>query len=86
MSKILILYHSSHGSVTNMAHEFADTIVAQGGEAMIRVFEKRQDHDVVVTKQDLISCDGLAFGTPTRFGMMAAQAKAFLGNHQRLMA
>ncbi|RRS07169.1 NAD(P)H:quinone oxidoreductase [Pseudoalteromonas sp. J010] len=77
MATVLVLYHSSHGSVANMAHEFADTIVAQGGNAVVRVFEKRQEHDAVVSKQDLVSCDALAFGTPTRFGMMASQAKAF---------
>ncbi len=77
MTKILVLYHSSHGSVANMAAEFAETITANGGEAVVRVFKAREAHDVEVTKSDLVACDGLAFGTPTRFGMMAAEAKAF---------
>ncbi|WP_440053418.1 NAD(P)H:quinone oxidoreductase [Pseudoalteromonas sp. T1lg65] len=77
MTNILVLYHSSHGSVENMALEFYDSITSQGGNAILRTFEKRKAQDVVVTKQDLINCDGLAFGSPTRFGMMASQAKAF---------
>ncbi|MDK2595328.1 NAD(P)H:quinone oxidoreductase [Pseudoalteromonas obscura] len=77
MATILVLYHSSHGSVEAMANEIAETLNAQGATVRLRTFVQRQPHDIVVTKQDLIECDGLAFGTPTRFGMMAAQAKTF---------
>ena len=77
MTKLLVLYHSRHGSVANMAHEIAETIESEGGEAVMRTFVKQHPNDCVVTKQDLIDCHGLAFGCPTRFGMMAAEAKAF---------
>ncbi|KZN48458.1 Trp operon repressor [Pseudoalteromonas luteoviolacea H33] len=60
-----------------MANEIADTLSAQGATVRLRTFVQKHPHDIVVTKQDLIECDGLAFGTPTRFGMMAAQAKTF---------
>jgi len=74
---IVVLYHSSHGSVEAMAHEIAESIEQQGATALLRTFVKRQPHDIVISKDDLIHCDGLAFGTPTRFGMMASQAKSF---------
>ena len=77
MLNILVLYHSSHGSVANMAHEISDTIDNLGATVKLRTFEKKQPHDIIITKQDLIECDALAFGTPTRFGMMASQAKLF---------
>ncbi|TKJ38516.1 NAD(P)H:quinone oxidoreductase, type IV [candidate division LCP-89 bacterium B3_LCP] len=32
----------------------------------------------IVSKKDLIKCDGLVLGTPTRFGNMCAQMKAFI--------
>ncbi|WP_404339334.1 NAD(P)H:quinone oxidoreductase [Pseudoalteromonas mariniglutinosa] len=74
---IVVLYHSSHGSVAAMAHEIAESIEQQGATALLRTFVAKQAHDILITKADLVDCDGLAFGTPTRFGMMAAQAKTF---------
>lgn len=74
---IVVLYHSSHGSVAAMANEIADAIENQGGTALLRTFVAKEPHDITITKDDLIACDALAFGTPTRFGMMASQAKTF---------
>ena len=74
---IVVLYHSSHGSVEAMAQEIAESIEQQGASALLRTFVAKNAHDIVITKDDLINCDGLAFGTPTRFGMMASQAKSF---------
>lgn len=74
---IVVLYHSSHGSVAAMAHEIADAIELQGGTALLRTFVSKKPEDIVICKEELINCDGLAFGTPTRFGMMASQAKTF---------
>jgi NAD(P)H dehydrogenase (quinone) len=75
--KIVVLYHSSHGSVAAMANEIAESIEQQGATALLRTFVAKTQHDIVITKDELIQCDGLAFGTPTRFGMMASQAKTF---------
>lgn len=74
---IVVLYHSSHGSVAAMANEIADAIENQGATASLRTFVAKEPHDIVISKEDLIACDALAFGTPTRFGMMASQAKTF---------
>lgn len=38
---------------------------------------KREDHPVITARQ-LAEADGVLLGFPTRFGMMAAQMKAFL--------
>jgi NAD(P)H dehydrogenase (quinone) len=77
MVNVVVLYHSSHGSVEAMAHEISDALEFSGAVVKLRTFEKKQPHDHVICKQDLIDCDALAFGSPTRFGMMAAQAKTF---------
>ncbi|CCQ12400.1 Trp repressor binding protein [Pseudoalteromonas luteoviolacea B = ATCC 29581] len=60
-----------------MAQTIADAITHTGGEPILRTFVKQYDTDIVVSLNDLKSCDALAFGSPTRFGMMAHQAKQF---------
>ncbi|OHU86597.1 MULTISPECIES: NAD(P)H:quinone oxidoreductase [Pseudoalteromonas] len=77
MVTVVVLYHSSHGSVEAMAHEISDALEFHGANVKLRTFEKKHEHQQIISKTDLIECDALAFGTPTRFGMMAAQAKAF---------
>jgi NAD(P)H dehydrogenase (quinone) len=77
MTTLLVMFHSSHGSVRTMANEIAEAAESLGATVLLRTFEQREVHDIVVSKDDLLACDALAFGTPTRFGMMAAQAKQF---------
>jgi NAD(P)H dehydrogenase (quinone) len=38
----------------------------------------------IITANQLTEADGLIFGTPTRFGMMAAQLKAFFDSTSSL--
>lgn len=90
MTKILVLYYSSGGSVRRLAHLIARGIEEQGAEAIIRcvagisntheAIESAipEDGDIYATKQDLIDCDGLVVGSPTRFGNMAAPLKYFI--------
>ena len=87
MPKILVLYYSRHGHVAEMAK-----LIAKGAshtpscEVTLRtVPELGQDPDSIppqghlyCTKDDLRQCDGLALGSPTRFGNMAAPMKAFI--------
>jgi len=40
--------------------------------------KKLFSHVPVATKDDLVEADAIIFGTPTRFGMMTAQMRAFL--------
>ena len=51
-TRIVVLYHSSHGSVEAMAHEIAEFIEQQGATAVLRTFVAKNPHDIVITKDD----------------------------------
>jgi NAD(P)H dehydrogenase (quinone) len=91
MAKILILYYSRDGATAEMANLVARGVgTVKGAEAVIRavpeissVCEKTADTipaegAVYATLDDLNTCDGLALGSPTRFGNMSAPLKYFL--------
>jgi NAD(P)H dehydrogenase (quinone) len=91
MSEILVLYYSRHGSVAKMAQLLARGIGEVAGmTARLRtvpevstVCEAVADTipdkgDPYVELSDLKECVGLALGSPTRFGNMAAAMKYFL--------
>ena len=91
MLKILVLYYSQNGSVLNLAREMAKGIDSVAGcEAVLRTVPKvstvcEQIADSIpdsgapyVSIEDLRECAGLAMGSPTRFGNMAAAMKYFL--------
>jgi NAD(P)H dehydrogenase (quinone) len=91
MTKILVLYFSRNGSTAEMANLIARGVESVDGvEAVIRtvpdvstVCEKTADsipaHGAIyATQEDLKTCDGLALGSPTHFGNMAAPLKYFL--------
>ena len=91
MLKILVLYYSQNGSVLNLAREIAKGIDSMAGcEAVLRTVPKvstvcEQVADSIpdsgapyVSIEDLRTCAGLAMGSPTRFGNMAAPMKYFL--------
>lgn len=87
---LLILFYSAGGSVRNLAHAIADGAESAGVEVKIRTVPKvsavseateskiPDQDEVYCTKEDLINCSGLALGSPTRFGSMAAPMKYFL--------
>lgn len=87
---LLILFYSAGGSVRNLAHAIADGAESAGVEVKIRTVPKvsavseateskiPEQDEVYCTKEDLINCSGLALGSPTRFGSMAAPLKYFL--------
>lgn len=87
----LVLYYSMHGNVAHMARCVARGIEGVSGvEARVRtvpkistVCEATEDEVPIdgppyVTPEDLAECAGLALGSPTRFGNMAAPLKYFL--------
>lgn len=91
MTKILVLYYSRHGSVKQMAQYIARGIESvPGAEARIRTVPPvspnieatapviPESGSIYATLDDLKDCDGLALGSPTRFGNMAAPMKYFL--------
>jgi NAD(P)H dehydrogenase (quinone) len=91
MTKILILYYSRDGATAEMANLIArGAETVNGVEAVLRtvpevsaVCEKTAETipaegAIYATLEDLKVCDGLALGSPTRFGNMAAPLKYFL--------
>lgn len=91
MSDILVLYYSRTGNTAALARQLARGIEAVSGmQARLRtvppvstVTEASQDSipdqgAMYATLDDLEQCQGLALGSPTRFGNMAAPLKYFL--------
>ena len=91
MADILILYYSHSGSVRELARHLARGVESVDGvTARLRTVPKVSpvtkiaEPDVppegspYVTARDLAECIGLALGSPTRFGNMAAPMKYFL--------
>jgi NAD(P)H dehydrogenase (quinone) len=91
MPEILILYYSRHGAVQAMAQQIARGVeTVPGMQARLRCVppvapiydpeaESIPDSGApYATAEDLRECAGLALGSPTRFGNMAAPLKHFL--------
>lgn len=91
MSDILVLYYSHAGSVRELARHIARGVDSVTGmSARVRTVPKvstvieavaagvPDDGPPYVTSADLSECIGLAMGSPTRFGNMAAPMKYFL--------
>ena len=91
MAEVLVLYYSQGGAVREMAQLIARGIESQAGiKARIRSVAKVSSNceatepdiptsgDPYVELSDLQECVGLALGSPTRFGNMAAAMKYFL--------
>jgi len=91
MAIILVLYYSRYGAVKEMAQHIARGIESvPQAEARIRTVPAvspvtqisepavPEEGAPYVTLEDLKECDGLALGSPTRFGNMAAPLKYFI--------
>ena len=91
MQEILVLYYSHRGSVRALAEQIAAGVhQVPGAVARVRTVprvstvceavedEIPADGPPYVEMQDLEQCIGLALGSPTRFGNMAAPMKYFL--------
>ncbi|GAB2231486.1 hypothetical protein Droror1_Dr00010494 [Drosera rotundifolia] len=90
-TKIYIVYYSTYGHVEKLAQEIkkgADTV--EGVEATLWQVSETLPKEVllkmgappksdvpIIQPNDLPEADGILFGFPTRFGMMASQFKAF---------
>lgn len=89
MSYILVLYYSRYGATQNLAQLIARGVEQADMEAKIRTVPSISPNceateptipeigAVYVSKTDLKNCSGLALGSPTRFGNMAAPMKYF---------
>lgn len=55
-------------------YQIAETL---SSEILTKMHAPPKSNDPIITPDKLAEADGVLFGFPTRFGMMAAQAKAF---------
>jgi NAD(P)H dehydrogenase (quinone) len=91
MTHILVLYYSRNGAVKQMAQYVARGIESVSGvEARVRTVPAISPNTEATepavpatgapyaTLDDLRECDGIALGSPTRFGNMAAPLKYFI--------
>lgn len=78
---ILVLFYSRGGKTADLARYIAEGVESVSGiEARLRTVPSLHQEDmpsefVVASKVDLRDCAGLALGSPTRFGTMAAPMK-----------
>ena len=92
MTKVLVLYYSSYGHVETMAKAVAEGAAGVAGtdvtvkrvpelmpEDVARNAGVKLDQEAPIAKpEELADYDAIVFGTPTRFGNMAAQMRNFL--------
>ena len=91
MADVLVLYYSATGSVRSLAQAIARGIESVDGmRARVRTVPKvapvtaasapaiPAEGPPYVEARDLVECTGLALGSPTRFGNMAAPLKYFI--------
>ena len=92
MTKVLVLYYSSYGHIEAMADAVAEGAASVAGtevfvkrvpelvpEAVAEASGMKTDQGApIATPDELADYDAIIFGTPTRFGNMAAQMRNFL--------
>jgi NAD(P)H dehydrogenase (quinone) len=92
MTRVLVLYYSAYGHIEKMAEAIAEGARSVAGTSVTvkRVPElvpeeiarksgmKLEQRAPVAKPEELADFDAVIFGTPTRFGSMAAQMRNFL--------
>jgi len=91
MVQLLVIYYSRHGNTAAMARQICHGIEAVAGcgarlrtVAPVSAISEAMASDIpnsgppYASHADLNECDGLALGSPARFGNMAAPLKYFL--------
>lgn len=93
---LLVLYYSCSGATRTMARLLARGIEMEGLDARLRTVpavstlceatepEIPDSGDIYCSIEELAGCAGLALGSPTRFGNMAAPLKYFLDGSSSL--
>jgi NAD(P)H dehydrogenase (quinone) len=71
MGKVLVLYYSNEGHTKKMAGFVAE------GAAQIHDIEIRTKSIKEANREDILWCDGIALGSPTHLGTVAADMKKF---------
>ncbi|WP_294260508.1 NAD(P)H:quinone oxidoreductase [uncultured Sphingomonas sp.] len=92
MAKVLVLYYSSYGHLSQMADAVADGARSAGAEVdILRVpetapaevvktagFKSDHTHAVIESVEQLADYDAIIVGSPTRFGRVSSQLASFL--------
>jgi NAD(P)H dehydrogenase (quinone) len=92
VTKVLVLYYSAYGHVETMARAVLDGARSVAGveatlkrvpelvpEELARKSGMKLDQEAPIAEpEELAAYDAIVFGTPTRFGNMAAQMRNFL--------
>jgi NAD(P)H dehydrogenase (quinone) len=92
MAKILVVYYSSYGHIEMMAQAVAEGVRSVAGtdvtikrvaelvpDEVARQSGMKLDQDApIASPNELGDYDAIIFGTPTRYGGMAAQMRNFL--------
>lgn len=93
---VLVLYYSRHGATRTLARHIARGIEESGIRALLRTVPPvstvceasapavPDEGAPYCTEQELAQCSGLALGSPTRFGNMAAPMKYFIDSTSSL--
>ncbi|NPV07242.1 MAG: flavodoxin family protein [Anaerolineae bacterium] len=71
MAEVLVAYYSRSGNTQAMAELIAEGARSAGATAVVKSVE-------AVSMEDLLSADGIAVGSPTYYGTMAAPVKQLL--------
>jgi NAD(P)H dehydrogenase (quinone) len=91
MARILVLYYSSYGHVSQMAEAVAEGVLEAGHQCDIRRvpetappevvqaagFSSNPNHEVIEGPDALAEYDGIVVGSPTRYGRIASQMASF---------
>ena len=91
MAKVLVVYYSSYGHIETMSEAVAEGARAAGADVTIKRVPELVPEEVaksshfkldqpapIADPNELGDYDAIIFGTPTRFGNMAAQMRNFL--------
>src|SRR3569623_1217834 len=97
MSKILVLYYSMYGHIELVSQAVAEGERAAGSEATIKrvpetiqqakakeIGVKHEQKAPIAHPDELGDYDGILFGGPTRYGVMAAQLRNFIDQTGKL--
>jgi NAD(P)H dehydrogenase (quinone) len=91
MTKVLVLYYSTYGHVETMAYAAAEGARGGGADVTVKRVPELMPAEIarqagakldqaapLATVDELPTYDAILFGTPTRYGNMAAQMRNFL--------
>ena len=73
MPKVLIIYDSRTGNTAQMASEVAEGAKSTGVEVEVKKADEAKP-------EDMLTANGVIFGSPNHFGSMSEKMKAFIND------